>query len=133
MGGGQPHRTPGVRSLRTGRPKVDEIEVRFIPDPNALMANVLAGVEMSIGRALSLDQALRVGEQWRDGRVAIRPYGWVTVVPQFVNPSPSLIADLRFRQALLEGINRQELVDSLMAPPSPGRSAWGRWPRWCVT
>jgi peptide/nickel transport system substrate-binding protein len=102
-----------------GRPKIDEIEVRFIPDPTTLMANILAGVDMSIGRALSMDQALRVGEQWREGRVATRPYGWVAVNPQFINPSLPIILDLRFRRALLEGIDRQQLVDTLMAGKTP--------------
>jgi peptide/nickel transport system substrate-binding protein len=102
-----------------GRPKIDEIEVRFIPDPTTLMANVLAGVDMSIGRALSVDQAMRVGEQWREGRVDTRPYGWVTVNPQFINPSLPILADVRFRRALLQGIDRQQLADTLMAGKAP--------------
>jgi peptide/nickel transport system substrate-binding protein len=102
-----------------GRPKIDEIEVRFIPDPTTLMANVLAGVDMTIGRALSVDQAMRVGEQWREGRVDTRPYGWVTVNPQFINPALPILADLRFRRALLQGIDRQQLADTLMAGKAP--------------
>ena len=47
-----------------GRPKIDEIEVKFIPDPNTLMANMLAGVELTIGR----DRIVRVAEE----RVAVR-------------------------------------------------------------
>ncbi len=102
-----------------GRPKIDEIEVRFIPDPQTLMANILAGVDMSIGRALSVDQALRIGEQWREGRVATRPYGWVTVNPQFINPGLPVLADVRFRRALLQAIDRQQLADTLMAGKAP--------------
>jgi peptide/nickel transport system substrate-binding protein len=70
---------------------------------------------MSLGRALSLDQALRVGEQWPDGRVATRTYGWVPVNPQHVDPNPSIVATFPFKQAMLEAIDRQQLVDSLMA------------------
>jgi peptide/nickel transport system substrate-binding protein len=102
-----------------GRPKIDEIEVRFIADPQTLMANVLAGVDMSIGRALSVDQALRVGEQWQEGHVTTRPYGWVTVNPQFVNPALPILGDFRFRRALLQGIDRQQLADTLMAGKAP--------------
>jgi peptide/nickel transport system substrate-binding protein len=52
-----------------GRPKLDEVVVRFIMDPNALIANLLAGeVEMTLGRGLSLEQGIQVGEQWRAGR-----------------------------------------------------------------
>ncbi len=102
-----------------GRPKIDEIEVRFIPDPQTLMANILAGVDMSMGRALSVDQATRVGEQWHEGRVSTRPYGWVTVNPQFINPGLPVLADVRFRRALLQGIDRQQLADTLMAGKAP--------------
>jgi peptide/nickel transport system substrate-binding protein len=102
-----------------GRPKIDEIEVRFIPDPQTLMANILAGVDMSIGRALSVDQAARLAEQWREGRVSTRPYGWVTVNPQFIDPALPILADLRFRRALLQGIDRQQLADTLMAGQAP--------------
>jgi len=33
--------------------------------------------------------------------------------PQFINPNPGIIADVRFRRALLHGIDRQELADTL--------------------
>ncbi len=39
-----------------GHPDIDEIEVKFIPDPNALLANVLAGtVELTLGRGISVE------------------------------------------------------------------------------
>lgn len=96
-----------------GRPKIDEIEVRFIPDPTTLMANVLAGVEMTIVRALSLDQALQVKDQWREGSFLLRSRSWGPINVQFMNPQPAVIADLRFRQAMLMAIDRQQLVDTL--------------------
>jgi len=41
-----------------GRPKIDRIEVKFIPSSPTLVANVLAGtVQMPLGRGVSLDQA----------------------------------------------------------------------------
>src|SRR5207249_2611504 len=82
-----------------GRPKIDEIEVKFIPDPNTLMANVLAGVELTLGRALSLDQALRLRDQWQEGHANTRPYGWVPMSVQFINPTPPVVSDVRFRRA----------------------------------
>lgn len=47
-----------------GRPNIDEIDVKFIPDPSALIANILSGsVDLTIGRSLSLDEALRLQDQ----------------------------------------------------------------------
>lgn len=101
-----------------GRPRIDEVEVRFIADPNTLMANMLAGVEMTIGRALSLDQALQIKEQWRDGGFVVRNAGWANISAQFVNTSPVVIRDLRFRRALLRATDRQQLADVIMAGQS---------------
>src|SRR5205814_1297943 len=53
-----------------GRPKVQELEVKFIPDPNTLMANVLAGsVEVTLGRGLDYDQGLQLEERWKTGAI----------------------------------------------------------------
>ncbi len=104
-----------------GRPKIDEIEVRFIPDPNTISANVLAGeIQLSIGQALSLEQALQLKDQWRDGRVVSHPIdNAVAVWPQHLNPSPAVIGEPRFRRALWHAINRQELADSIQSGMAP--------------
>jgi peptide/nickel transport system substrate-binding protein len=91
-----------------GRARIDEIEVKFIPDSNTLIANLLAGsVEVTIGRSLSLEQAIQVRDQWRDGRVDI--------YPQLLNPTPAVVADLSLRRALLHATDRQKMADELMA------------------
>jgi peptide/nickel transport system substrate-binding protein len=102
-----------------GRPKIDEIEMRFISDSNALMTNILAGVELTVGRALSLEQGMQVADQWRTGKVALRTGGWARMTPQFINPSPPVVGDVRFRRALLHALDRQQMVDGLLA----GRSS----------
>lgn len=100
-----------------GRPKIDEIEVKFIPDPNTLGANILAGaVELTMGRNLSLDEALQVAAQWRDGRLESRFRSWLVMYPQLLSPQPTVIGDARFRRALLHGIDRQAMADSLLRP-----------------
>ena len=49
-----------------GRPKIDELEVRFIPDSATVVANLLAGaVEVTMGRSLSLEQGVTLRDQWR--------------------------------------------------------------------
>lgn len=100
-----------------GRPKLDEIEVRLIPDQNTLGANILAGaVELTLGRNLSLDEALQVAEQWRDGRIDRLFRSWIVMYPQLLNPSPAVIGDVRFRRALLHAVDRQAMADSLLRP-----------------
>jgi peptide/nickel transport system substrate-binding protein len=98
-----------------GRPKIDEIEMRFIPDTNTLIANVLAGVvELTMGRGLSVEQAIQLRDQWRDGRFDVSiGSSWIAAHPQLLNPTPAAVADARFRRALSHAIDRRELVDSL--------------------
>ncbi|MPZ15920.1 MAG: hypothetical protein GEU73_16110 [Chloroflexi bacterium] len=38
----------------------------------------------------------------------------MALYPQFINPRPPLLADVRFRRALSHGMDRQQLVDSFM-------------------
>jgi ABC-type transport system substrate-binding protein len=66
-----------------GRPKIDEIEVKFISNSPTEVANILAGaVEMTFGRGLSQDQAATLREQWKDGSVQV--YG---SNPNIITPS----------------------------------------------
>ncbi len=98
-----------------GRPKLDEIEVRFIGDGNTLISNILAGsIDLTLRQALSVDQALQVRDQWTHGKVHIAPDGWAVVYAQSVNPTPPIVANLQLRKALLHAIDRQQLADELM-------------------
>lgn len=98
-----------------GRPRIDEIEVRFISDANTVLANLLAGtVDLTIGRGLSIEQAVLLRDQWRDGRTDLGFINtWLVVFPQFVNPNPAVMLDVRFRKALMHAIDRQALADSI--------------------
>jgi ABC-type transport system substrate-binding protein len=68
---------------------------------------------VTLGRSLSLDQAIQVREQWRNGKVELSFVGRIAIVPQFINPNPAVIANLQFRRALVTAIDRQEMADSL--------------------
>jgi len=98
-----------------GRPKLDEVEVRFIEDSNTLAANLLAGsVEVTLGRSLAGEQATQVRDQWRgEGRMDLSYENWIALYPQFINSNPAVVADVRFRKALQHGLNRQQIVDAL--------------------
>ncbi len=107
-----------------GRPKLDLIEVRFIGDANVTMANVLAdALDITLRGGLSFEQGLVVRDQWRGGRVDRSVAGVTGLFPQFINPSPAVVADARFRQALTHAIDRQMLSDTLQIGSPIGHSA----------
>ncbi len=97
-----------------GRPKIDEILLKFIPDENAFIANILANaVEITVGKSITLEQTLQVRDQWKDGRMAANLETAMKLWPQLLNPNPTVVQDLRFRKAIVHAIDRQALVDSL--------------------
>lgn len=108
-----------------GRPKVDEIEVRFIPDANTFIANLLAGeVHFSIGSGVTVGQAKQAADQWPGGKMGVYPIQSAkTAVPQFTNPDPPIQLDVRFRRALAHAFDREalnELINVGVAPPPSG-------------
>lgn len=98
-----------------GRPKLDELEVKFIPDGNTLLANVLSGsVEVTLQRNVSLDQGMAIKDRWTDGKMGVGYAGWVNMFVQHQNPTPPLMSDVRYRRALVHATDRQQLVDVLL-------------------
>jgi len=104
-----------------GRPIIDRIDVRFIPDPGTIAANILAGeVDLTMGGRLSLEWGAQVRTQWRDGRMdTARPTSMISAYTQFLNPNPAVILDVRFRRALLQAVDRQQIIDSLVEGLGP--------------
>jgi peptide/nickel transport system substrate-binding protein len=103
-----------------GRPKLDMIEVRFIPDPTTLLANVLAGAaDLTLGRGISLEQGLQARSQWREGKAEMVLASFLQMFPQLLNPNPAVIGNAEFRRALIQGIDRQEMVDSIQSGVVP--------------
>jgi len=96
-----------------GRPKIDEIEVLFIPDSNTLMANILSGAaELSLGRNISIEEALTLRDQWTTGDVKVTQDLWLSIFPQYISPTPAVIGDPNFRRALLRALDRRQMVDA---------------------
>jgi peptide/nickel transport system substrate-binding protein len=103
-----------------GRPKIDEIEVRFIPDTTTLLANLYSGaVDATMGRGIQLDLALEAKERWTAGQAMMTPASRVALFSQFIDPTPAALGDVRFRRALLYALDRQQIVDTLQSGVTP--------------
>jgi peptide/nickel transport system substrate-binding protein len=49
-----------------------------------------------------------------DGHVEITPTTAMKLWPQLLDPNPQVLTNLQFRKALLHGLDRQEMVDTIM-------------------
>lgn len=98
-----------------GRPKLDEIEVKFIPDPNTIVANMLAGaVDAVLGRGISIEQAMYLRDQRRDVQMNVTFRNWIPLFAQFIDPNPPVASDVRFRRALYHALDRQQMADTFL-------------------
>jgi len=96
------------------RPKVDRIDIRFIPDPQTRVAEVVAG-----GTDLIMYVARDQAEQLRDlptlqivSGDTIR-YSYLALNTQPTTPAPALL-DVRVRQAIAHAIDRDAIVKHLV-------------------
>lgn len=122
-----------------GRPKIDTITLRFIPNAPTAVANLLSGaIDGAIPRTLDFSDVVFVRDEWeRQGKrpvVIIQPTHIRVLEPQFRDPAVAEILDPRFRRALLHAIDRSILVEALLQstvpvadsfmPPDDRKYAW---------
>src|SRR5439155_7699452 len=104
------------------------IIVKFIPDGNTMLANLLSGeIDANVGRGLTLDQADQLNQRWTDGKVQYTLTAPIHIWPEMDArwASPAAIRDVRFRRGLLMAINRQEIVDTFTGGRSKiAATAW---------
>ena len=102
-----------------GRPRVERLTVRFIPDENAALANLLSGsVHLVSDRSIRFEQGTVLRREWaanNGGVVLLTPtmgrYTHLQFRPELA--SPAGILDVRVRRALAHGIDKQALNDGL--------------------
>lgn len=112
-----------------GRPRIPEISVRFLPDPNTGMAAVLAGtVDVMLPRKAMPGIVQTVRQRWAsgdEGALAVLPgYGWVYLAPQFSAPQPEDLLDPRIRQALALAIDREGVAEGVIGDRSLASGLW---------
>lgn len=105
-----------VEDHYAGQAKIGSVTVKFIPDPNTLMAGLLSGavdVNLSPG-ALTNQHWDTIQAQWRDGDVIFSKTG------TFKNAGPNHqvppFGDVRVRHALTHAIDREALADAGYIP-----------------
>ena len=120
-----------------GQPKLETLDIRFISDPNTLLANLLSGeVDVLTSPGIRGSEAAVARDRWvsqgqgylRTWEVRLRYMAFqFREVPNWQRA----VTDTRVRQALLHATDRQGLVDTLnfglgsvghmfMAPGEPG-------------
>lgn len=102
-----------------GRPRIDRVILRIIPDENTILTNILAGtVHYTTNLSLRFEHAMVLRREWehsRQGTVLMSPNTPATIMVQFrpeFQQTPALL-DVRVRRALAHTIDRQALNDGL--------------------
>lgn len=106
-----------------GRPKLDEIILRVIPDMNTVVANVLSGaIDTTISLALNEQARRTVQGQWRpeEGQVVGYPalvrFTQIQLHPERVQQQALL--DRRVRRAIVHALDRPGIAEALMGDAS---------------
>jgi peptide/nickel transport system substrate-binding protein len=109
-----------------GRPKVDELIIKYTQDLRSAVANVLAGqADMTLGRGVSFQQGVDLASQWTNGRLEnVSMKSRFTLYPQFINPDPPILLNVEFRRALMHAMDRQTMADTLQLGMVPVAHAY---------
>ena len=100
-----------------GRPAIDRLRLVSIPDPNTLVANLLAGAaHIAVDDSVRFEQGYLLQGQWSEGTVLFSPsqVRWTHVQFRPDLASPKGLLDVRFRRALAHAMDKQALIDGLL-------------------
>lgn len=99
-----------------GRARIARITVRFVTDPNTLMANMISGAIDVNTPSTNLNEQhwATLREQWRDGTVISNLDGTFSFVG--ANHQVPPFSDVRVRAALAHAIDREAVVDAQLVP-----------------
>jgi peptide/nickel transport system substrate-binding protein len=100
-----------------GRPKINEVTFRLIPDPNTVVANLLAGeTQVAVNIALGQQAGATVRDQWKtsgEGTVLAVPtrFRFVDIQMKPGDLGQPALLDARVRRALTHGLDRESLAE----------------------
>ena len=114
-----------------GPPPFDRVIVRFISDPNAVVANVLSGaVDIAWGDRVPLESAVEIRQRWQGtgNEVHFLPLADLMQLEiqhraEVARPRNGL-TNRTVRQALYQGVDRQAMVDAVMHGLAPLADSW---------
>jgi ABC-type transport system substrate-binding protein len=100
-----------------GRPKIDRINLRYFGDVNTLVVTLISGeVDMVPVGSFKEEEAAAIKRDWESaglGQVIVSANKLRDGEWQWRDPTRPWVQDARVRQALVQMIDRQGLVDSL--------------------
>jgi peptide/nickel transport system substrate-binding protein len=106
-----------------GKPKIDKLDIRFIVDANAVVANLLSGdVEFTSVGTLRGDDLPPIKNAWESQNLGTVLSSITDVVGarlSYRDPSAPWVQDKRVRHALVHGINRQDMADTFTPGTTP--------------
>jgi len=109
-----------------GRPRIDELVIKIMPDLRTIIANVLAGeADMTLGRGLSFQTGVDAASRWQSGRLENVSFkSRFALYPQFIDPDPPIIQNVEFRRALMHALDRDALAETLQLGMVPAAHAF---------
>jgi ABC-type transport system substrate-binding protein len=115
-----------------GKPKIDRITLRFLQDPNTLVANILSGeLDVVLPEGLSLETATELKRTWAGpgsgNQVIMYPDGRLYRMefqgrPEYAKPAAA--RDPRVREAFYYTIDKEGLNDGGMAGAALVADSW---------
>jgi peptide/nickel transport system substrate-binding protein len=114
-----------------GRPPLDTVLVRFLDDPNTMVANILSGnVDVVLPEGVDLDAAVEVRRRWEGtgNQVFVGLTGALRHVeiqhrPDYAQPRNGMTVRA-VRQALYHATDRQALADVMNHGLAPAADSW---------
>ncbi len=102
-----------------GKPHVDRVSLRYIGDTNSLIVSLMSGdIDAITVGSLKAEEANTIKTQWESkgsGSVVVSPNKLRLGKWSFRDPTAPWAGDPRIRQALTKVIDRQSIVDTILA------------------
>lgn len=102
-----------------GAPRIQDIVVHFVPDANQAAARMLAGaLDLTLGNLIRVEEGLFLKERMepqREGAIMAIPTKHRYGEFQYREPQPPPSRDVRLRRGMINALDRQLLVDTLLA------------------